>query len=296
MNRQHDISMEDLSEFCAPGASAREEMVPVTDQVTLRVVHFTPARDAGNPAVVFVAGWISLMVGWQEVLLEMTRDFPVIYVETREKISSCIRGRVTYDVKSLGDDLIEIVKRYGLKAGEYVMFGSSLGATVILDCCRQLREAPLGMILIVPNAVFRVPRSIKFIILFYYPDFYFIMKRFVKWYLKHFRMDVKSDPEQFRKYCRSLDAADPWKLKRAALAFSRYQVWPILESIHVPVLIVAASKDRLHEPEYLKKMASVLPRAQYLDMETNKKTHTRHVVERMREYIAGLRGQPKASR
>ena len=282
--------MKDLSVFCAPGAKAREEMVQISDQVILRVIQFTPARNKGNPTVVFVAGWISLMVGWQEVLLEMTEDFPVIYIETREKISSQVRGRVKYDVKSLGDDLIALVARYGLKDDEYIMFGSSLGATVILDCCRFLPARPLSMVLIVPNAVFRVPRFVKFIILFYYPNFYFIMKRFVKWYLKHFRMDVKSDPAQFKKYCNSLDAADPWKLKRAAVSFSKYQAWPILRSIEVPALIVGASKDLLHEPEYLKKMAAMLPRAQYLDMITNKNTHTRAVVDRMREFIAGLKG------
>ena len=116
-----------------------------------------------------------------------------------------------------------------------------------------------------------------------------MLKPFIKWYLKTFRLDIKSDYAQYAKYCRALDAADPWKLKKAALAFSRYEVWNLLESIEYPSLIVGASKDSRHEPENLKRMVAMMPHATYLDMETNKNTHSKTLVEEMRKYLQRLK-------
>ena len=101
-------------------------------------------------------------------------------------------------------------------------------------------------------------------------------------------MDVESDYTQYEKYCNNLDAADPWKLKKGALSLSKYQVWDLLKDIEIPTLIVGASKDVLHEPEYLQRMVSMMKNATFLDLETNKQTHSEIVVKEMRKYVAEL--------
>ena len=50
--------MSDLNTFCAPGADVRDEMMEVSERVSLRVLTFTPAEKKDNPVVIFVAGWI----------------------------------------------------------------------------------------------------------------------------------------------------------------------------------------------------------------------------------------------
>lgn len=281
--------MENLTEFCAPGATAHEERISVSPGVSLRLVTFSPAKSTSNPPVVFVPGWISRMESWKHVLPEMTRDFPVFYIETREKISSRIDGKVEYSVEAIAREIAAFVSQSSVKSGQYILFGSSLGATVILDSSRFLVKDPKCLVLVGPNAVFRVPRFGIVVIHLFYPGFYIILKPFIKWYLKTFRLDIKSDYAQYAKYCRALDAADPWKLKKAALAFSQYEVWNLLESIEYPSLIVGASKDSLHEPENLKKMVNMMPRATYLDMETNKSTHSKTLVEEIRNYLQRLK-------
>jgi pimeloyl-ACP methyl ester carboxylesterase len=279
----------DFSEYCAPGSTCREERVAVSAGVSLRMVKFTPARKGKNPPVVFVPGWISLMRGWQAVLREMTRDFEIIYIETREKISSRVEGKAGFGVKEIGDDIVHLVSRLGLPENGYVLLGSSLGATVILDCFHSLSPKPLCLVLVGPNAVFRVPRLWIAFIHVFYPGFYMLLKPVVKWYLRTFRMDVHADYAQYEKYCSALDAADPWKLKKAVIPFSRYKVWDLLPGIGVPALIYGASKDKLHEPENLKKMVSMLPMAVYVDLETNQGTHSESMVSEMRKYLAGLK-------
>jgi homoserine acetyltransferase len=101
-------------------------------------------------------------------------------------------------------------------------------------------------------------------------------------------LDIENDYAQYEKYCHALDAADPWKLKKAALAFSRYTVWDILKTIEYPILIIGASKDILHEPVNLHKMVKMMRNATYLDMETNERTHSEEMVKKMRKYIDAL--------
>lgn len=282
------IDNDDLHQYCAPGTEIQVDYTPVNSAVKLRVIHFSPPDPEDLPEVVFVPGWISRMESWKEVLQEMTRNFRIHYVETREKISSVVHGPAEFSVEALGKDLIAIIRQLQLRDNQYIMLGSSLGATVILDCCLALPARPRALVLVGPNAVFRVPWWGKIIIHLFYPGFYTWIKPYIKWYLRHFRLDVKSDHLQYEKYCRALDSADPFKLKKAALAFSRYQVWDKLPHISIPTLILGGSRDKLHEPENMKKIASMMPHATYMDMGTNRMTHSIHMVRILREFLTSL--------
>lgn len=281
--------MDSLSRYCAEGSTCNEEMVPVSPNVSLRVITFSPSQQDKNPVLVFVPGLVSLIQGWREVLLEMTKDFHVYYIETREKITSKVKGKVDYSLEAIGQEIAALVSHFKLESRGYILFGSSLGATAILESSRFLEIDPLCLVLIGPNAVFRIPKFYRFIIRIFNPRFFLLFKPVVKWYLKTFRLDTEADYAQYEKYCQSLDAADPWKLKKAAIAFSRYEVWDLLADIDYPTLIIGASRDTLHEPENLKKMVSMMKNAVYLDLETNKLTHSSGMVREMRKYIAQLK-------
>lgn len=279
--------MTELQDYCAPDVRAYESMITIQNGIRLRVISFFPQHSA-RPPVVFVPGWITQMEAWRIVLREMTKDFPVHYIETREKSSSITPPNSEYSVESISMDIADVIQSLELNDG-YVLFGSSLGATVILDAYRHLKARPKCLVLIGPNAEFKMPWLGKTIVRCVNPALFFAwIKPVVKWYLKTFRLDVKNDPAQFIKYSDAVDAADPRKLKKAALAFSRYKVWDKLAAISPPTLVVGGSKDKLHEPENLIRMTTMLPRARYLDMETNRRTHTETVVEAMRQFIDSI--------
>jgi pimeloyl-ACP methyl ester carboxylesterase len=279
--------IEDLGEFCSPGVTWEDRRFTAAEGVTLRVVTFSPQKSAGNPTVFFVAGWITQMSAWKTVLKEMTRDFRVVYAETREKISSQMQGAAEYSVTAIGKDLVNLIDQCGLVPEPYVMFGSSLGATAIVDCYASLEKKPLAVVLVGPNAVFRVPKVWLIVVALFYPPLYALIKPVAKWYLKNFRLDVKTDRAQYDKYCRALDAADPWKLKKAVLSVSTYEIWDRLPLVACPTLLIEASKDALHEPENLRKIASGISDVTTVDLETNKVAHSERVVEEMRRFLAG---------
>ncbi|MBU2505825.1 MAG: hypothetical protein KJ799_03765 [Bacteroidetes bacterium] len=45
---------ENLAEFCANGCTFREEIISVSENVSLRVITCSPPVDSGNPLVVLV--------------------------------------------------------------------------------------------------------------------------------------------------------------------------------------------------------------------------------------------------
>lgn len=280
--------MEDLKAYCSPGTVYEDRMVNVDVGIDLRVITFAPPSDSGNPPVLFVAGWISQISGWKTVLKEMTKDFRVHYVETREKKSSRMQGNADYGVTPVGEDLSKTVERLDFLPEGYVMFGSSLGATAIVDCFQSLKRKPRAVILISPNATFRVPRIWMVIVTLFYPPLYALIRPPVKWYLKNFRLDVKVDHEQYTKYCDAIDAADPWKLRKAVLAVAKYQIWDRLEAVDVPTLLIGATKDVMHEPENLAEISRRIRKIETIDMGTNKATHSERVVEEMRSFLQRL--------
>ena len=78
----------DYSRFCAVGTTYTHEYVPGDIGIKLLQVHFSPGLRSQYPPVIFLAGWASLIYSWEIVLREMTKDFEVYYVETREKSSA----------------------------------------------------------------------------------------------------------------------------------------------------------------------------------------------------------------
>ena len=200
-----------------------------------------------------------------------------------------VNGNVEYSIEEMGKDVIKVIEHIELADKKYYLFGSSLGGTIILDLWRFLESKPLSLILVGPNAEFRVPKSWHYIVSAFYPPLYNLLKPSVKWYLRTFRMNIKSDFAQYEKYSEALDSADPWKLKKALLSVEKYKVWDLLSNINTPTLIFSASKDKLHEPENLQRMAKTMQNATIFDMETNSGTHSREMVYEMNKYLSQLK-------
>jgi pimeloyl-ACP methyl ester carboxylesterase len=279
----------DYSRFCAESATWQTRQIQVDENISLRVITFQPFLPTNNPVVVFVPGWISLASTWKSVLLDMSRDFTIHYIETREKKTAIVRGRVKYRVEDSARDLAAIVEQLNLENNNYILCGSSLGATAIIDGFRFMQKRPLFLALIGVNAEFYIPRGWIGFVRCFPPTLYLAFKPVIKWYLRNFRLDVEKDQAQYRKYCDNVDNADPFKLKKAALALAKYKIWERLPEIQAPVLLFSASHDALHDLENIKLINELLPDSHYFDLETNSRTHSPEMVKIMREFTSGLR-------
>lgn len=277
--------------FCDPSVSVSEDLVEISDGVSLRLIDFSPPRDTDtSPIVLFVAGWVSLVSGWEGLIKALTPRYRMLYLETREKRSAILpRGsRHDFSIPRLSQDIDEVV-RAKIGAGRELYFsGSSLGSTVILDyLSRADARAPKKSFVISPICDFPFPPWLLFIINFVPASFYTLVRPLLKGYLKYFRLDRKNEPEQVRKYEGTIDAAEPRRLKANAFAIKDYSLWERLPAIHSSVMIIGAKTDNLHGIETLQKMVDILPDAELELMKSNKETHSikagRFIADRIAE-------------
>jgi pimeloyl-ACP methyl ester carboxylesterase len=249
----------------------------MSDGVVLRVVEFQPPGSAAaGPPILFVPGWISVVTGWIPVLSELTAHHRVIYIETREKVSAGIpRGPLpSFQMDRLVEDLHEIVEAR-LEPGErHVLMGSSLGSTLILDHMGRGAPSPVTSILIAPNAEFRLPAWVLPVARVVPGPAFIILRKVLKWYLTSFILDAEAEPEQAARYRRSLDEAEPRRLKANARAMARYAVWDCLGGIHCPVLIITGQSDALHHRGDMDRMVEMLPEGRIEVMASNRETHS----------------------
>jgi len=260
------------------GVGVTEKYLKMSDGVELKVTDFLPEGNAPEkPVLVFVAGWISLISGWVDVLKELIPEYQTLYVETREKISArlpAIQG-VDFSIEQMSRDLDEVLSQTLPKDKPFYFAGSSLGSTVILEYLSADKKQPRDSFIISPISEFNIPTWGLILIRFLHPGFYLVIKPLIKWYLRNFRLDKKKEPEQVAKYEGTLDAAEPGRLKANARAIQNYSLWGKLQDIKSPVLIIGAKADTLHGVEILEKMVSMMASARMELLESNKETHSK---------------------
>jgi pimeloyl-ACP methyl ester carboxylesterase len=280
----------DYSQYTDNSTSVKEYMFNVSDGVCLKIIDFIPQNvSQGKPVIIFVAGWISLISGWKDVLKVLTAEHRVIYLESREKQSSTVPDvkKVSFSMERLKLDIGEIIEKVIPPLEKFILAGSSLGASVILEYCGSEKQKPLSAVLISPITEFRFPKILGTIIPAIHPSLYFTVKPVIKWYLRNFRLDKKNCKEQIEKYENTLDCADPYKLKANALAIRNYAIWSHIVNINVPCLIVGATTDTLHDTEDIKRLIKIIPDSSYIELKSNMETHSEKAGRIIVEYIKG---------
>jgi pimeloyl-ACP methyl ester carboxylesterase len=280
----------DYYQYTDNSTIVKEYMVDVSDGVSLMIVDFTPRNvSQGKPVILFVAGWISLISGWKDVLKVLTAEHRVIYLESREKHSSTVPDvkKVSFSIERLKLDIGEIVEKIISPSEKFILAGSSLGASAILEYCGSEKQKPSSAVLIGPNTEFRFPKILGTIIPAIHPSIYFTVKPVIKWYLRNFRLDKKNCKEQIEKYENTIDCADPYKLKANALAIRNYAIWDHIVNINVPCLIIGATTDTLHDTENIKRLIKIIPDSIYIELKSNMETHSEKAGRIIVEYIQG---------
>jgi pimeloyl-ACP methyl ester carboxylesterase len=274
-------------EYTTKDCSVKEYYLRMSDGVQLRIIDFIPKSDnRKKPAIVFVAGWISLISGWKGVLRRITPKYRTLYIDTREKVTSRISDINTarFDMGRLSDDLAEIIGQSLAPDKNFFLAGSSFGATVIMEYLMHTKNKPLGAMLVAPICEFRYPPVLGNIVLAMPARFYAVIKQFVKWYVIS-RLDRKNEPEQVAKYRNTIDSADPYRLKRNAKAIRNFKNWEHLKKINTPLLVIGATTDTLHETDAQERMMNLLPRARYTTLASNKETHSEKAGDLMLSFI-----------
>ncbi len=278
--------------IAAAGAGFSEDRVEVERGVRLQCYRWTPFSENGADPVFFIAGWISLVTGWKALLQELVRTRPVVYLETREKRSAEIPPRLmessSFTIPRLADDVVSAAESLGLDNDRTILFGSSMGSNAILEALKGSRLSARAAFLVGPNAEFYFPAWGKVAVRVVPAWLIERLKGFVIWYLRRFRVDSNSDPEQMARYVRTVGAADALRLKLSARAVQGYSAMPNLESIRAPVAVAFADSDRLHDERDVRRMVDAMPRGTAVKCPSNSYMHGAGVLRDLETYLESL--------
>ncbi len=281
----------DYSPFCHEGATYRAEYAALPTGVELLTIYFSPPEPVAAPLILFIPGFVSIIENFRETMIELTRRHHVVFIETREKSTARINADHLFSVDEITSDIVQFTGNRIPAGVPYVMAGYSLGATVIAESFPRLRRKPEAVIIIEPNSSFPF-RGIALFLARLAKYLYRPVVPFVKWYLRTFIIDLKSDEEMYLINCRNLDTAEPVRLGQAVRQLSSYRMQGCLEQITVPALVIVASKDRFHSHGEGTEIAALIPGAKIIDMEDNKKTHGPEIGRVIGDFISSPEGIP----
>lgn len=279
--------MKDFQKYCYPGTHCSEQMVKTDESVCLRVIHFRPVSISPYPPLVMVVGLATYIESFKAIIGELTRDFEIYYIETREKSSSVLSRKVKFDMETVAQDIVKIIELFELSHHQYILFGYSYGATVIEEAYHHLESKPTCLLLLSPAPSFYYPRWSLPLIKIGVP-FYKVIKPTAKWYLRNFVINRQEDNEMYLFTSHTLDQADPGKLKNSILAVAGHEFFDKLEYIDCPTLIIDTSRDGFHRYEDIKRMEKSIKVSTYIDLERTKRTHSPELGIVIRNYLNGL--------
>ena len=273
------------SDYCSPGTKIQSKYIKIDSEIQLREIHFIPKKITKYPPIIFIPGWGSFIQGWKIVLKEMSKDFEIYYIETREKSSAKHTKEQKISIQKIADDISKVVQLNNLENKKFIALGSSMGATVILDAMAENKLNPSLAVLIGPNIEFNIPWILIAAIALIPSKLYAVVRPYAKWYMKRKYIDMKSDSKQYHKYSYVLDNIHFGRTRRSAISFKKYNLKDKIKKIRTRILVFSGNKDILHNYKQTLDMINRIKNATLINLETNDRTHSVEMVDEMRAYL-----------
>lgn len=264
---------------------AYERFLTMSDGSDLRILEHNFEKDKQNGFTLFViAGWGSVVLGWDDFLLEALKHFNIIYLETREKASSRLPKKTKHTMDRMSLDVQEVLSQLEIDENKLILFGSCFGAIVIADGLSKNKYDPFLSILVAPPPMLELPKGTRYIVPIA-PTFLFepIKPILIYW------INKKSESqEQAAKYTRVLMEANAKKWKKVGNPICRKRYWRLFPKISSRTLLVGAEEDKMHNIQKTNKIANMIPNVIYRNLRTNHDTHSPLMVETIRDVLTEL--------
>ena len=262
---------------------ADESFFLTSDGSEIRILSSNAQKGSGNRyTLLLLPGWNTVVPGWNEVLMEATKDFDTLYIESREKGSSKLANKTRNDVNRHSSDIQEVLNKLNINQNRLIIFTSSFSVFLAADGLAKKKFSPLFTIFLGPSWRFNMPPTTRYI-MHVLPNFFLgISKPIWRWWIKKHKSE---DPKQAAKYIRALEEADAKKWRTVAKRFAFTHFRETYDQIDDHIIVVGMEKDKMHKSKEAKNIADFLKNSTYIDMGTNKKTHSEEMVKEIRKLI-----------
>ncbi len=262
---------------------AEENYITTSDGSKLRILKSKASEESNGYTLLVMAGWGSIVLGWDEVLMEASKDFDIVYLESREKGSSKLTRGVKHNLDRLSSDIQETIEFLNLKEDKLISFGSCFGALLIAHGLVEGKFDSFMTVLAGPVLRLEIPTGFLRYFIPIGPTF--ILNPIKPLVRRWLRKRKTEDEEQAAKYIRVLDEADAKKWKDVAKRVALQKHLDTYSRVKNKVLIVDEEEDPMHDTGNTKLILSKMENAMYVNMKTNRNTHSKPMIDLIREYI-----------
>jgi len=262
---------------------AEESYLAMSDGSQLKILRTYAKEDTSSGHTIFVnPAFGSIILGWNEFLMEAMKDFDIVYFESREKRSSKLVKKAKMDMETYSEDIQEIIRQLQLEEDKLIAFASSSSVPIIGHTIAYKNLQPKLTVFVGPIMKMPIPTILRLMALIL-PTFFVTIIRSLSFIW--IRRKRSESPEQAAKYIRVGKEADPKKWKKGLKYFGTATYEILYTKIDTKVLVIDESEDKMHETEITRKIASLIPNTKLVDLKTNKNTHSKPIVDIIREFI-----------
>lgn len=263
---------------------AEESYIQMSDGSEVKILQTKAEKDKFNGCTfLLIPGWGTVVPGWDELLMEASKDFNVLYIESREKGSfKPAKGKIRNDLDRMGSDIKEVVEYLKIPQEKLAVITSSYSTLIIADVLANKKLNPLITFLIGPVHQFNMPPTTRYIMHILPTFLFYFTKPIWRWWVRKFKSE---DPVQAAKYIRVLEEADPKKWRAVAKRTCFIKIWDLYEKMGNRVVVLGMKTDKMHTTMLSKQIHNKIKNSEYFEMETNRSTHSAEMTIFVRNYL-----------
>jgi len=270
---------------------AKEIYCEMSDGTKVKILDFDLAENPNKYTIFLIPGFTTVFLSWEILVEILSKEFRILYFESREKSSSIAPNRKVQrstTLRKMAYDIKEVTEQLELDKQDYIILCSSAGGTILVEALSEKWLNPPGAIMVGPTMEYHIQFIAPFLITIV-PDFMknLFMPLF-RWFLGKFHVDKKEHPKQYAKYARSGEEAILRKIRRVLREMYRYNCWHMPPKIETRTLIIGASTDKVHATEEAIRTHELIPNSSYIDLGDNIAAHTQPMADALKDFIKEL--------
>ena len=270
-----------------PNSIGEEKLIRVSNSVSLRVFTWEPVNQSSKVPILMVPGWGSVFEGWRPLVTEWVQNRKIIYVETREKASAIFDEKMSqkdFHIDNFTDDIREIIQSLNLD-GNYHLFSSSLGSTILIHGLQERKISAKSSIFLAPNQNIRFPLWARLLIKLPLPKF--TLKWLIKLAIWAVERKVEEEGQKIR-YRRTLLSQNYERIRFSARYLIGYSLPESLSNIEIPCAILTAESDKLHGTNDVEFISREIPNMKIIPIPSNQYAHQPEALDEIESFYSNM--------
>ncbi len=239
---------------------AEQVYIPMSDGAELLVYFTTKGKHPKNYNILFIPGYASVPLSWNDLWDSLYDYFNLHVLETREKPTSKVKWKHKGNMNRSGLDVKETLEGLKLDPNKTIIYCASSSALYVARALAEEWIKPLGVIMIGPVRTPKLPSKLIFLTNFIPSFILTVLVRFVGmiWISTVVKKGIQRD--RYKKYVGTASAMR-WKKTRWVTWWDGTEDF---KKIKTPTLMVGATEEDLHEDNETKICVDLVPTSTYL--------------------------------